>query len=1231
MYTSKPFAFPGIILNGRYQRIELTPPSYSTTVQQWYKTGYSSTMSSMSNGSFIAPSDGLYHVLTNIQIQRTTDVVYKFSILVDNTVEAVSRSTSLVSEGSTTITLECVLNLSKSQSISVSISSKNGTYALFNVYYGSSFFICLKGETSNSVPGLSRSFEANTNKLPASTWNPLTRWNSSDQQPLHFGNAELLSGKFLSSQSGFYYISLVVSIKGCSQASAKLTLSDIAKSIGPGFPFVSQNNECFLDVSLLLRMKQNDTLLVFVKSDQMFTVQPSTTLQVLFYNEFHNWPAAQLTLKNTFSFTTNKPAVMVKEWSPSVPKMGYYSFFLINGDEIKIKVSGLYIASCNIVVNSSSNVEGQFESQFSINGKSAKSGSPCRRNKTPQSFTCTMSTLLNLLEKDTLAVQVKMSDSSGKTESIHILASSSMSVILVGDMRSHPAFKLGVHNSGKPYVTKAKTTTMKSLNDFTLSDSTKTFFQTAAMYSELDRSSNGFAFRTGSENAFFISSSIQFQLFNDGELSSVIGSAKQNEHVYGRDQTKGLASLLSSAITLDDYFYFNVSGKASDVDFKWETQPGSIASGIYVGKSECTPAFRARIISNQKASTTRCSKIWTPVSKWTQMSRMKHAGTFNDRGFQVSEGGSYYIFLNFVFKSNVPTTVEVGVFLDDERVLLARESTPHNSRFFSVLLQGLVVLRTHQIMNVRMKCPSSSEVTLSKDVSMSGFRVDEDPVAPGLRWTVRPSYGHYGYYGYVHRLVPNYYYIYLNQRSSTYYTIGANYNMSTKTTTVSRTGIYFVSVTGYLYDHTQGNFAFYTNPSSTSCLDSAPLYYKDSSGYKKYVSLNGFVFLEEGQDFGLFAVGSSYYFYYSSVVHLSLHYMGELEMASGFSSTLSKSVYVPKKTNYELTHAEWLCGGTCGKFATANVPQTFGKYKAFYSGVHIVTFNLVLNCSGICHFSVCFVINGRYLQGFDKQSCFERHMNVTTTTIGGSELLYLKEGEKVSLKLNNTCEMTISNRSSFSMFYLGTKEALFGFSSVIQTSKAPLRLLLSYSSHRYYDYYYFNNDPSATYEVQGWTTNIGNSNIFFERGVVSPLNESFVSSKTGVYLILVKLHVKSVSQTLKQRSGCVVSAKLAVDSSVIGVGVQQAFTGEANTLSFTTTMILQKWQALTVQFKYKTVQCGNMEIKQGSSFAAVYLGKSRIYRIQLLQSIFANKKWTNQTVTKSLKGDGNSRYLHVNE
>ena len=538
-------------------------------------------------------------------------------------------------------------------------------------------------------------------------------------------------------------------------------------------------------------------------------------------------------------------------------------------------------------------------------------------------------------------------------------------------------------------------------------------------------------------------------------------------------------------------------------------------------------------------------------------------------------------------------------------------------------LHGVVTLETDQRVDVRIKCHSLFLINYSKDTSISAFQVDgKDLRLPGLHWrySVTPSY--YSYYSYSNtsKLIP--YNYRPTQRDTKSYTMYTNYKRSTKTANTSRTGIYFVSLTGELDDKTQSSFVFSTDPSSTSCLYSSPIHFKKSNNLMKSVSASGLVFLNKGVDFALIKLPTSYHRHYSyyhyyythnSDVYLSLQYMGDLQTTSGFSSTLNQSVHVRKGVNFELPHTKWHSDSTCGKFATADLPMTFGRYRTLYSGVHIVTFNLRLNYSGGCHVSVCYVINGRYLHSFDRQSCFEQHMNdtsskVTTSTFSGSELLYMNEGEQVSLKLNNTCQATILKRSSLSSFYLGTKDVQFGFSSVIGTSKATLSALPSTSYPYHSSYYYHNyNDISTTYDVRGWTTNVKNSKMFFKRGVTYLLNEMFVCSKTGAYLIFVKLHAKSAVKGLKQSDGCIVSAQLAVDSSNTQVGVQQAFFGAANTLAFSTTIMLRKWQGLSVRFTQKTEQCGKMEIGESSSFAAVYLGRSMICLVKFL---IKDKDWS---------------------
>ena len=1193
LYTSKPFAFPGIQIHSKSQHIELKYPNFSEFLQ-WMKPEDSSTMLSTAE-NFVAPLNGLYHVVANIGFRRRTDVVYKFAIHVNNTVEVLSKTTSLSSQDLTTITLEGVLNLFKNQAISISISS-NGQYANVQTYFQeSSLSICYKGKLSNSRPVLSASFKDNNKRMPANTWNRVSEWNLNAKPSLHFGNNEFLSDLFVIPKSGFYYVSLVISISDCDEAMTKLnvkqSLTGTVNSVGPGFHLTAENTTCNIDISLILQLNINDTLSVYVLSDKTFTVEPTTTLQILYHNEFHLWPAARFTVRNSVSFSNNKPPTKVTGWSPSAS--GHPMFFTINEDNIEIRVPGLYIVVCTLVLKRAPQFWGQFESQLTVNGKMTMNDIKCRKINTTSTFTCVMSTLLSLVEKDFLTVLIKTSDQSGsKKESISLLHLSSVSVVLVGDTRSRPSFRVAVYNKcnkNTPYTTKAKTTFQKSCLP-ELSNTANTFFSSAGLYSLSNNS-----FETGSQKAFFIQSSMQFKLLSDGQVSSVIGSNGRNVYAYSQEQTKGLTSVLASAITFDSPYNINISGQAFSSDFKWEIQPGSIVSGIYIGDSESLTAFQA-VMPDIKTSA-NCSSEWKRIPHWTQLLGKDNPQTFTDnKGFKVSQDGLFFVSLNFVIKTNVPgNDVHLGVFLDNTKVLFASETSRKGPNYISILLQGVVTLYVNQVMEVRIKCSSSFNFTYS-GYTLSGFRVDEDPTMPGIHWELSPNYS-------LHSSTRIFYPFWYNryQQNNKNYATDINYNTSTSEMSVSRTGIYFVSLTGELNDLEESDFIFSIgNSSSTSCLHSSPIFFKKSNNFVRSVSTNGLVFLRKDEDFALIDLPGSYhksywyhgyhyhYSHYSSV-YLSLHYIGDVEISSGISSILSSSKHLPESAKLKLIDTNWVAKSMCGMFSTADVAVKFEKFKAVYSSIHMVTVSLMLTIKKKCHVTVCAVVTGRSKDRY--QSCFEHHIandTKNTSTVGGSVLLYLEKGEQVGIKVNNTCALTVSNRSSLSVIELG-RNSLFGFSTMIETAKANLSFVFP-NTNRYY--YSFRDRDTTTHNVQGWTTDAKNLKMaMFNRGIPSPLNEMFVCSKTGVYLILVKLHIKAVRKVLRQVHDCVVGAKLAVNSEDIDIGVQQLFSGATNTLSFTTTMMLKKWQAMTVRFTNRYEQCGEMEIGHGSTFAAIYLGK----------------------------------------
>ena len=1196
LYISKPFAFPGIQIRSNTQYIELKYPKFSESLNMWMKPEQSSTMLSMA-GRFVVPLNGLYHVIANIGVRRRTDVVYKFAIYVNNTVEVLSKTTSLSSQGLTTINLEGVLKLFKNEAISISISS-NGQHANIRTYYkDSSLSICYKGKISHSHPTLSASFTDNNKRMPANTWNILSEWNLNAKPPLHFGNNNFLPDRFVSPKSGFYYVSLAISISDCDEAITKLNLkhgiTGIVNSVGPGFHLTAENTTCNIDISLIIHLDINDTLRLSVLSDKTFTVDPTTTLQILYYNDqSHFWPAARFTLRNSVSFSNNKPPTKVTGWSPSVGSPGHPMFFTINKNNIEIRVPGLYIVACTLVLKRAPQFWGQFESQLTVNGKTTNDVK-CLRVNTTSTFTCVMSTLLSLVEKDFLTVLIKTSDQSGsKKESMSLLSSSSVSVILVGDTRSRPSFRVAVCNKNTLYTTKAKTTSQKSCLP-ELSNTANTFFSSTGLYSLSNNS-----FETGSQKAFFIQSSMQFKLLSDGQVSLVIGSKGNNVYAYSQEQSKGLTSVLASAIMFDSPYNINISGQAFSSDFKWEIQPGSIVSGIYIGNGESTTVFQAVMPETLKPSA-NCSSEWRQIPHWTQLLGKGNPGTFTDhKSFQVSQDGLFFVSLNFVIITNVPgKDVQLGVFLDNTNVLFARETTRKGTNYINMLLQGVVTFHVNQVMEVRIKCSSSLNFTYSR-YTLSGFRVDDNPTMPGIHWRLSPRYNSQFS---ARRFNPFRYNRY--QRNNENYATDINYNTSTSEMSVSRSGIYFVSLTGELNDWEQSDFIFLIgNSSSTSCLHSSPMFFKKSNNFVRSVSTNGLVFLRKDEDFALIDLpipgsyhksywfrGYHYHYYHYSSVYLSLHYIGDVEISSGISSILSSSKHLPKGAKLKLIDTNWVDKSMCGMFSTADVAVKFEKYKAVYSSIHMVTVSLMLTIKTKCHVTVCAVVTGRSKDLY--QSCFEHHIandTKNTSTVGGSVLLYLEKGEQVGIKVNNTCALTVSNRSTLSVIDLG-RNSLFGFSAMIETAKANLNFVFPNLHYRYYNY---RDSDTNTYDVQGWTTDAKNLKMaMFNRGIPPLLNEMFLCSKTGVYLILVKLHIKAVRKVLRQAHDCVVGAKLAVNSEDINIGVQQLFSGVTNTLSFTTTMMLKKWQAMTVQFTNKYEQCGEMEIGQGSTFAAIYLGK----------------------------------------
>ena len=825
----------------------------------------------------------------------------------------------------------------------------------------------------------------------------------------------------------------------------------------------------------------------------------------------------------------------------------------------------------------SSSLQAQFQSHVILDDKRLAEGSLCERSKTPALFTCTTSTLLNMNEKSTLALQVQMTDASKKEQSAQILATTRATLTFIGDTRSHASFKLSTQPSATAYTTKAKATDMKSFSDFTFPNNS--FFQSAATYSKLAK-----AFTTGSNNGFFLFNNAHFNLQNDGAAASIVGSADSSMTVYSKEHKKGHFSVSASDLSYNSQFYFNVSAKATGSELKWQPEKGSVVSGVYVGNHESTMSMKALLRTNAKV---QCSSHWTQINAW-KLIHNSNLAQITRSGVQVMKDGFYVSSLNLAVTSNSSNTViDVGIFADDEMKLFASETSPDGT--FSIFLQGVLELKNSQKIDIKIKCGAPSEITYVKGGGIFAFKVDEYQLLPGLRMRF---YHHYYYYygrGGVRKLTS---YYYSSGQSAEEYSQDLVYTYSK--ITVPRDGVYLVAVVGYAETSDSCELAFTNqeNISDSTCsINTLPLYFKDSSEQKKPLAMTAFLSLKKNEVFSLIArLSNHYHWSYNSRYYMSVQFMRDASTSNGITATLEKNTTFKSGQNQQFTGKAWISGKSCGKFSTRGVPAQFGKHKILYTGYYVVSTNFVLQHQDGCVFKHCFAVNGKILSSpagttAMKPGCFEQTLQSNngsrTSTVSGTELLYLEAGNDVSLQLGTTQTITITSRSSFSLFYLGTSGAVFGLNSVIL--KAKQRELPT----RYYSY---NDQDKVSYTIEGWTTDVPSTKLFFKNGVKTDVKEMFVSPRDGVYMVMAKLHVNS-KETMK-KSDCEVKLELAVDGERLDFAFEKDFEGSVNTLSFMTTLRLEKWQGVQVRFTRKRLECGELNIGAGSSFAVVYLGEA---------------------------------------
>ena len=858
---------------------------------------------------------------------------------------------------------------------------------------------------------------------------------------------------------------------------------------------------------------------------------------------------------------------------------------------IVVKVPGLYMVSYNLLVQTTSNAP--FYSKILKNGAQAVDGSLCKRGKTPKMFTCTSTTLLNLIEKETLAVQVWMKDGSKKKQSVEILTSTRLTVSLLGDVRSYPCFKLNTKPPNSPYTSKATKKVTKTLNDFTLPNTS--YFQSAALYSSSSKT-----FNSGNDYGFVLLNNLQFDIENDGYLTSIVGGEDNNTMVYSKDHQKSHFSLAASNLHFGPQLSFNVSGEAEKKsDLKWKPETGSVVSGVGIANRKDMIFFKAQL---QPRRTLKCSTDWQLVglSDW-------HLGQYSDKfgiitksGIQITNSGFYLTTLNIaVTSNNTNTVIDVGIFIHKERELSASETSPTDKEF-SLFLQGVLEVRHGQDIDIKVKCEKPTTITYAKGGGIFALKVDKPQTSSGMRTQLRASYKPHEEIG-TYR--PSY--SYRNDKGFEEFQTGIKNN--DWRITVPRNGLYLIAVVGH-NGHAHRNFEIaFSSPAnglktSVCSLNSSPLYYQTTSNHlDNSIALTGLALLNTDETSAFIGQYHNRGLYYDARLYVSMQYIGDIDTSSAFAATLQKYVTLKTGTNHVLK--AWKSDKNCGKFSTKDVPAEFNKYKISYTGYYLVSVNFVLNHKDGCDFKFCFTIDGKLIKDGGGSTglnvgCFQQHLrsenNTRISTVSGSELLYLEEGNKLSIQIDTTCGVTISKKSSFSAFYLGTSATLLGFSLVL-INKGELRELPSYSYH-YYDYDHHYDDGDYTqFVIGGWKMALPASKMFFQNRIFQKTTSKdiFVCPQDGIYLVVVKVNINRNS---KMNVTCNVKLELAVDGEVLDFAFKNDLNGSVNTLSFTTTLRLEKWQGVTVRLSSNRLDCNEkMSVESGSSLAMVYLGKVELF------------------------------------
>ncbi|XP_046854648.1 protocadherin Fat 2-like isoform X2 [Xenia sp. Carnegie-2017] len=208
--------------------------------------------------------------------------------------------------------------------------------------------------------------------------------------------------------------------------------------------------------------------------------------------------------------------------------------------------------------------------------------------------------------------------------------------------------------------------------------------------------------------------------------------------------------------------------------------------------------------------------------------------------------------------------------------------------------------------------------------------------------------------------------------------------------------------------------------------------------------------------------------------------------------------------------------------------------------------------------------------------------------MSGTEILYLKENSKLSVEWFTDEDLTISKRSSFSVYYLGTSGGILGFNSVSNAVK--LEKLPSYSRHHYYYYYYDSNDNYNQFKVTGWITSLSKSPMVFQTRTRFPVEDLFIAPRNGIYMVTTKLHVQN---DVVLEGTCHVKLQVSVDGDVLDFVHKKELNQSLTTLTITTSLELEKWQGVAVHFSYDRIYCQNITVLPGGVFSVIYLDSAK--------------------------------------